>query len=230
MSIGLPYRAESSIAILGHAVHTYASALYDVRESGVSSSRTAVMLVRPASETILSASCARSLRHWPVLLHTIITNLSADDAVWMAANLRLMRRSLCSDMSLISPVTGLSTITGFPAPKAAASGWKSPSPMYRKQSTSSETDSAAVQLQPRTCPGYAMRASPSPTSTSFPRDSSMRRASGIRSMYWMVARSPILPGSPDIVVSSSPLSAMSERASTYSTSGSSPMDGILECP
>ncbi len=110
----------------------------------------------------------------------------------MAANLRLIRRSLDPLMSLISFVTGLKTYTGLPAPNAAARGWKSPSPMYTKQSTSSEMLSADVQLHPRTCPGYMMRSSPIPTEAVLPDDSMTSFIRGMRSMYWIVARSPIL--------------------------------------
>ncbi len=161
----------------------------------------------------------------------MIRNDWASFAVWMAANLRLMRRSLEALMSLISVVTGLRTYTGLPAPKAAARGWKSPSPMYTKQSTSSETLSAEVQLHPRTCPGYMMRSSPMPTATVFPADSMMSLIFGIRSMYWIVARSPILCGR-SLMASrtESASNPMSERASMYRTLGSSPMEGMAECP
>lgn len=90
---------------------------------------TAVTHPRPASLIILSASSASSLRHWPTLLHTMTRNVLADDAVCMAANLRLMVRSLDSDMPVSSMVTGLRTNTSLPAPKAAARGWNAPSPM-----------------------------------------------------------------------------------------------------
>lgn len=116
-------------------------------------------------------------------------------------------------MSLSSPVTGLSTRTGLPAPNAAASGWKSPSPMYRKQSTSSDTDSAAVQLHPRTWPGYAMRASPVPIRAVLPVPSMRLFASSSSPTYWIVARSPTLSGRLSMA-SSRPLRGASERAST----------------
>ena len=192
---------------------------------------TAETHVRPASFIIFSASAASSRLHWPVLLHIMIRNDWASLAVWMAANLRLIRRSLDPLMSLISPVTGFRTYTGFPAPNAAARGWKSPSPMYTKQSTSSETLSAEVQLHPRTCPGYMMRLSPIPTATTFPTDSMISLIRGMRSMYWMVARRPILSGR--FPIASRTVSASrptSERASMYRTLGSSPMEGMAECP
>lgn len=171
------------------------------------------MQERPDSVIMRSASRASSLRHWPTLLHTITTNLWASLAVWIAANLRLISLSLDSDMSLSSPVTGLSTRTGLPAPNAAARGWKSPSPMYRKQSTSSDTDSAAVQLHPRTCPGYAMRPSPTPMTAILPLSSMRLLASSRSPTYWIVASSPTLPGSVG-TASSSPFRGASERAST----------------
>ena len=71
--------------------------------------------------------------------------------------------SLVSAMSLTSPVTGFRTRTCFSMPKAAASGWKSPSPMKRNPSTSASTASAALQLHPRTCPGWHILRSPVPT-------------------------------------------------------------------
>ena len=109
MSIGFPYRAESSVAMRGHAVHTYASTPYEARESGVTSSITAVTHVRPADSAMRTASAARSLRHCPLLLHTITRKVRADEAACIAANLRLIILSLCPDMSESSPVTGLRT-------------------------------------------------------------------------------------------------------------------------
>ena len=192
---------------------------------------TAETHTRPASFIIFSASAASSRLHWPVLLQIMIRKDWASFATWMAANLRLIRRSLDPLISLISPVTGFRTYTGLPAPNAAARGWNSPSPMYTKQSTSSETLSAEVQLHPRTCPGYMMRLSPIPTATVLPADSMISFIRGMRSMYWIVARSPILSGRS--LMASSTASASnptSERASMYRTLGSSPMEGMAECP
>ena len=147
------------------------------------------------------------------MLQTITRKLCASLALWIAAK-RLRRiLSLTGAMSLTSPVTGLRTSTGFSMPNAAARGWKSPSPMNRNASTSASTASAALQLHPRTCPGWHILESPVPTSTVLPEDSRMLFTLGISPRYWTVTRSPTLCGSSSRESSTESSTSASERDS-----------------
>mgnify|MGYP006916060622 CR=1 FL=1 len=227
---GRSYLAESSMAMRGHAVLTKASTLYAISDMGVTSSRMTLYADFPWPRSIETMRSASADRFWPAFEHCITRKDSAEDALWMAANLLLSILSLASDMSRTSPLTGFRTSTGFRIPKAAARGWKSPSPMKRNASTSPSTDSAAVQLHPRTWPGWHMRLSPFPTKAFLPEASSIALTAGIRPRYCTVARTPTRSGSDESPSIADGSTAASERDSTYRTLGSSPMDGIGEWP
>ncbi len=146
----------------------------------------------------------------------------------MAANLLRRILSLISSIDLTSSVTGLYTNIGFFIPNAAANGWKSPSPTKRKPSTSASMESAELQLQPRTCPGYANLLSPTPILHSIPILSRIFPISGRRPKYCTVANNPTFFGN-DFTTSENPSpKTTSDLVSTYMMSESEPIDGIGE--